>query len=123
MNENVILLFSYIPGPVTFLIVGLLLWKLPSPYGNAIGYKTKLAYSSKEAWDYAQVTFGRLCTLSSAPVLAISVGTGAFQVIRNTDGMLRTILCTSVLTLQLVPVFACIFITESRLKKYFSNKK
>lgn len=87
MNENVILLFCYIPGPATFLIVGLLLWKLPSPYGDAIGYKTKLSYSSKEAWDYAQVTFGRLCTLSSAPILALSVGVGAFQVIRNTDDM------------------------------------
>ncbi len=123
MNENVILLFCYIPGPVTFLIVGLLLWKLPSPYGDAIGYKTKLSYSSKEAWDYAQVTFGRLCTLSSVPVLAISVGMGAFQVIRNTDDLLNTILSGSVWILQLVPVFACIFITESRLKKYFGIKK
>ncbi len=121
MNENVILLFCYIPGPVTFLIVGLLLWKLPSPYGDAIGYKTKLSYSSKEAWDYAQVTFGRLCTLSSAPVLAISVGTGAFQVIRNTDDLLNTFLSGAVWILQIVPVFVCIFITESRLKKIFQQ--
>ena len=122
MNDNVIMLICYLPSPVIFIIVGLLMWKFPSTYGDAIGYKTKLAYSSKEAWDYAQVFFGKLCTLVNVPVLAVSAGVGVYQVVRNVDEQLGLILCLTLTTLQLVPVSVCIFITEARLKRYFGGK-
>lgn len=121
MNENVIMLICYIPTPIIFLIAGLLMWRFPSPYGDAIGYKTKLAYSSREAWDYAQVTFGKLCALINAALLTVSLGVGVFQVVKNVDETLGIIICLSVVTIQLVPVFVCIFITEAKLKKYFGR--
>ena len=122
MNDNVIMMVCYLPEPVIFIIVGLLLWRFPAPYGDAIGYKTKLSYSSKEAWDYAQVTFGKLCTLMNIPALALSVGVGIYQVIRNTSEDVSLIICLILTTLQLVPLFVCIFITEARLKKYYGSK-
>ena len=47
MNDNVVMLICYLPAPIIFIVVGLLLWRFPAPYGDAIGYKTKLSYSSK----------------------------------------------------------------------------
>ena len=123
MNENVIMPICYLPAPVIFLIVGLLMWRFPAPYGDAIGYKTKLAYSSKEAWDYAQVFFGKLCTLVNIPVLALSVGVGVYQVVKDIGEDAGLIICLVLTTLQLIPVFVCIFITEARLKKYFGGNK
>lgn len=122
MNENVIILICYIPGPVIGILIGLLLWKLPAPYGDLIGYKTKLSTSSKEAWDYAQVTFGKLCTLIHLPVLILSILTGVFQVARNIGEETSAVICVVVLTLQLAPIIVSIFITEARLKKYFGGQ-
>lgn len=122
MNDNVVMLICYLPAPVIFIIVGLILWRFPAPYGDAIGYKTKLSYSSKEAWDYAQVFFGKLCTLVNIPVIALSVGVGVFQIVKNVSEDVGLVLCLILTTLQTVPLFVCIFITESRLKKYFGRK-
>lgn len=122
MNENVIMLICYLPAPIIFIVVGLLLWRFPPQYGDAIGYKTKLAYSSNEAWDFAQVFFGKLCTLVNIPVLAVSAGVGVIQVVKNVGEEVGLIICLVLTTLQLVPLFVCIFITEARLKKNFGGQ-
>lgn len=122
MNDNVIMLFCYLPAPIIFIIVGVLLWRFPAPYGDLIGYKTKLSYSSKEAWDYAQVSFGKLCTLVNIPMLALSAGVGVFQIIKNVGEDAALVICLVLTTLQVVPLLVCIFITESRLKRYFGGK-
>ena len=122
MNDNVIMLICYLPEPFTLLFVGLMLWKFPAPYGDMIGYKTKLSRSSKDAWDFAQVYFGKLCTLVHIPVLALSAAVGAYQVVVDADETTGLIICLALTTLQLVPLFSCIFITELRLKKYFGGK-
>lgn len=123
MNDNVLLLISYLIAPVIFLVVGLVQWRFPPSFGSSIGYKTKLSYSSKEAWDFAQVYFGRLCTLMSIPVLAISAAVGVLQVVKNVDENTGLIICLTLTTLQLVPLFVCIFKTEAKLKKYFGGDK
>ncbi len=122
MNENVILLICYIPGPVIGILIGLMLWKLPAAYGGAFGYRTKLANSSKAAWDYAQVTFGKLCTIIHVPVLILSIIAGVFQVAKNIGEETGAVICCVVLSLQLAPIFVSIFITEARLKKNFSGQ-
>ena len=123
MNDNVLMLICYLPAPITFIVAGLLLWRFPAPYGDAIGYKTKLSYSSKEAWDFAQVYFGRLCTLVNIPVLVLTVVVGVFQVVKNVDENTGLVICLTLTTLQLVPLFVCIFKTEAKLKKYFGGGK
>lgn len=123
MNENVIMLICYLIAPVIFIIVGLLLWRFPPQYGEAFGYKTKLAYSSNEAWNYAQVFFGRICTLANIPVLAITVGVGVYQIVKNVDETQGLIICLILTTFQAIPLFVCIFLTEARLRKYFGESK
>ena len=123
MNDNVLMLICYLPAPITFIVAGLLLWRFPAPYGDAIGYKTKLSYSSKEAWDFAQVYFGRLCMLVNIPVLVLTVVVGVFQVVKNVDENTGLVICLTLTTLQLVPLFVCIFKTEAKLKKYFGGDK
>lgn len=119
MNENVIYLICYIPTPLALLIAGLLMWRTPTPYGSSIGYKTKRSYASAEAWDFAQVYWGRLMTFTSIPVLALSVIVGTIQIIKNFDENSAFISCMILVTLQIVPLFISIGITESALKRNF----
>ena len=122
MNDNVIMMLCYLPAPITFIIVGLMLWRFPPSYGDMFGYKTKLSYSSHEAWDFAQVFFGKLCTMAHIPVLALTLAAGVVQIVKNVDEDTAFVVFLVITFLQLIPLFTCIFITESRLKKYFGGK-
>lgn len=119
MNDNVIFLISYVPTPLILLVAGLIIWRFPAPYGSAVGYKTKRSYASAEAWDFAQVYWGRLMTIISAPTLALSVGAGVVQIIKNVDENAGLAICMGVVTSQIVPIFVSIAITENALKKNF----
>ena len=119
MNDNVIFLMCYIPTPLILLVAGLVFWRFPAPYGSAVGYKTKRSYASAEAWDFAQVYWGRLMTIISVPTLALSVCAGVVQIIKNADENTGLAICMGVVTLQIVPIFVSIAITENALKKNF----
>lgn len=119
MNDNVLFLMCYIPTPLILLVAGLVIWRFPAPYGSAVGYKTKRSYASAEAWDFAQVYWGRLMTIISVPTLALSVGAGVVQIIKNVDENAGLAICMGVVTLQIVPIFVSIAITENALKKNF----
>lgn len=121
MNDNIVYLICYIPTPLIFLIAGLLIWRAPTPYGSSIGYRTKRSNSSAEAWDFAQVYWGRFTTFSNIPVLAVSVITGALQIIKDFDENAAFITCMIVVTLQIAPLFISIGITEAELKRNFGK--
>ena len=119
MNDNVVFLLSYIPTPLIFMAAGLMILRFPPGYGESVGYRTKLSRSSEQAWDFAQVFWGRLAVFSSIPVFVISMAAGIVQLLMNADENTGLIICYAVVTLQLVPIFVSIGVTESTLKKNF----
>lgn len=121
MNDNVMYLICYIPTPLMLIIAGLLIWRMPAPYGSSVGYKTKRSYASAEAWDFAQVFWGRLMTFTGIPVLALLVIIGAIQIIKDLDENTAFIVCMVVVALQIVPIFISMGITESALKRNFGK--
>ena len=60
MNDGVVYLLSYLILPVLLIVVGLVMWRFPPGYGGSVGYRTKRSRSSRQAWDFAQVYWGRL---------------------------------------------------------------
>ena len=82
MNDGVVYLLSYLILPVLLIVVGLVMWRFPPGYGGSVGYRTKRSRSSRQAWDFAQVYWGRLILVMSIPMLAVSVGAGVFQIVK-----------------------------------------
>lgn len=112
-------LISYVPTPLILLVVGIVMWRFPPKYGENIGYKTELSRSSQQAWDFAQVYWGRLMTFISVPLLVLSLVSGVVQVVMKVSEEDGLIWFMVIMTAQLVPIFVSIAVTESRLKKYF----
>lgn len=122
MNENVLYLASYILTPLILLIAGLLIWRKPPAYFGGFGYNTKLSQSSPEAWDFAQVYFGRLMTIMSVPFLALSLAVGVIQTVMNVDSDVGFIIFCIVEAVQLLPLIVSIIVTQAALKKRFTVK-
>lgn len=119
MNEGVIFLLSYLVTPIVLIVAGIINWRFPAEYGGNIGYKTKRSRSSREAWDFAQVYWGRLIFAMSVPVLAVSVGAGVFQIVKELSDDTGLLVFCAVMAIQLVPVFVSIGVTEAALKENF----
>ena len=116
MNDGVVYLLSYLILPVLLIVVGLVMWRFPPGYGGSVGYRTK---RSRQAWDFAQVYWGRLILVMSIPMLAVSVGAGVFQIVKSLSEEAGLLVFCVIMTLQLVPLFVSIGVTESALKRRF----
>ncbi len=121
MSDNIVYLLSYIPTPLIFLIAGLMVWRFPPRYGETYGYRTKLSQISEQAWDFAQVFWGRMAVLTSIPVFLLSMAAGILQITLNADENTGLIMCCAIVSLQLVPIFVSIGVTESALKRNFGK--
>ena len=119
MNDGVVYLLSYIILPVLLIVVGLVMWRFPPGYGGSVGYRTKRSRSSRQAWDFAQVYWGRLILMMSIPMLAVSMGAGVFQIVKSLSEEAGLLVFCVIMTLQLVPLFVSIGVTESALKRRF----
>ena len=115
MNDGVVYLLSYLILPVLLIVVGLFMWR----FGGSVGYRTKRSRSSRQAWDFAQVYWGRLILVMSIPMLAVSVGAGVFQIVKPLSEEAGLLVFCVIMTLQLVPLFVSIGVTESALKRRF----
>ncbi|MGN1111248.1 MAG: hypothetical protein ACI4QY_06300 [Oscillospiraceae bacterium] len=119
MSDNVIFLITAIPVPIIMLIVGITIWKNP-PSPGSVGYKSKYARSSPEAWFFAQITWGKLSVFHNIPTLIgtiIAEVTGILLRLDENQGLMLYIVVT---TAQVVVIFTDIFITEHRLKKNYN---
>lgn len=55
----------------------------------------------------------------SIPMLAVSVGAGVFQIVKSLSEEAGLLVFCVIMTLQLVPLFVSIGVTESALKRRF----
>lgn len=119
MNDNIIFLICAAPVPLVMLIIGIVMWKNP-PSPGSIGYKTTRAYSSDEAWYFAQTTWGRLSFVHNIFSLVGTLAACIAGILLNLSEEHGLILYIGVTVVQLVVIFADIYITENRLRKYFN---
>lgn len=119
MSDGIAYLLSYITAPLTLIIVGLVTWRFPPKYGENIGYKTRRSRSCEQAWNLAQVYWGRLTLMMNIPVLIVSIGAGVLQNVKDLSEEAGFAIFCVVMAVQIIPIFVSIAITESVLKKHF----
>lgn len=117
---NVMYLVVAIPVPLVMIIVGALLWKNP-PEPGQIGYKSKYAHSSNKAWFFAQVTWGKLSVIHNIASLIGTIAAETAGILMKLDEDKGLILYVAVTTVQCVVIFADIFLTERKLRRFFNS--
>ena len=106
--------------PLILMIAGRMMWKhCPKKINDIYGYRTRRSKRNMETWKFAHDYCGRLWWKLGWILLIIS-SVAHFPFIHSdedTIGILGAILCV----VQLLILFATIFMTESALKKEFPD--
>lgn len=121
MGELVILLVAGLLLPITFLILGLVVWKTHPPFNDIFGYRTKWSTKNERLWDMGQELFGRYLTISYTVILIISVITGVIPMITHMDKFMASIMNMALNFVQFTAFFAVVGVTDGKLKRAFKN--
>ena len=106
--------------PLILMIAGRMMWKhCPKKINDIYGYRTRRSKRNMETWKFAHDYCGRLWWKLGSILLIISavVHFPFVHSDEDTIGILGAILCV----VQLLILFATIFMTESALKKEFPD--
>lgn len=106
--------------PLILMIAGRMMWKhCPKKINDIYGYRTRRSKRNMETWKFAHDYCGRLWWKWGSILLIISavVHFPFVHSDEDTIGILGAILCV----VQLLILFATIFMTESALKKEFPD--
>lgn len=121
MGESIIIAVCNMFLPLTMLGLGLMVWKTHPPFGDVFGYRTTQSLKSPEAWNMAQAFFGRSCTLTYAVLSLLTLIAGLVPIFFKVDEMATAWIVTVANTVDFAALFAVIFITERKVKKYFNE--
>lgn len=116
--NNVVNLLIEMLTPMLMLILGV--WfKFSPPEFGSVGYHTQMTLNNKNAWDMAQVLFGRNMLILSPPTLVLSIAAGTAGILLKLSGDVGTLCMVGVVIVQSVVFIAGIIKTEHTLNKYF----
>lgn len=90
----------------------------PKEINMLFGYRTSMSMKNKETWQFAHNYSGKLW-YNSGKILLLSVLAMFFVIGKDQDTIATFALI--ILTLQMIPLIASIFLTESALKKNFDK--
>ena len=99
-----------------FLLGGILMYNTAKkPINYLIGYRTKRAMSSQEAWEYANKACGKAWALIGAAGLVLMLIALLIAAPRVSDGTAKLIMGT-LLTAEIAATIAAVVMTEKKLK-------
>ena len=101
--------------PLRVLLLGAMMRQARIAQNQWIGYRTRRAMQSEEAWAFAQKTAGRLWMAAGAAMLGVSALLCIVLYRRMEAAVIYMILAQAVLTLGTVPL------TERALKRKFGD--
>ena len=105
--------------PALMIIMGIICkGGKPAKINNMVGYRTKRSMINQDTWDYAQKLMGKLWLIIGlvAAVLAVII---MLTLGRGESAMVVGIV---MIVVELVAMFASIYVIESDLKKTFDEK-
>ena len=111
-------LITTLPMLFIFLMIGLAMGFKEVPMGGMMGYRTNTTRNSKELWDYANKTCGRLFIL--AVIISLIINIGIFIFTKNIIGLTngeQAMLSMSNLFVIVIFIAIAIFITERGIRK------
>ena len=103
------------------LLVSLTLWKNPPKMNESIGYRTKRSQLSEEAWNFAQVYWGKISTITFAVFTGATVVVGLIGILRNFGDGLGFTVCMIQAAVLVILLFVNIGIVENKLKLLFDE--
>lgn len=121
MNYNVLFLLAELPTPIIIMAVSALMWKNPPKQTENFGYRTKRSQKSESAWNYAQITFGRICTICFVVFTALTVALQIVAISVNFGNDTAFGIFLAHTAALVILLFAVIAAVESKLKKHFDE--
>lgn len=121
MNMNIFFMIGELPTPLIIMALGFTMWKKPPKFGEQVGYRTKLSQRSEQAWNYAQVVYGKLSAIVFAVISGATLLLNIYALIRNFDDITGMIALLIQCAVVIGALFVLIGIVEHRLKMYFGG--
>ncbi len=121
MGELVIRLVCGLLLPITFFVLGLVIWKTHPPMGDMFGYRTTWSQKNERLWNMGQELFGRYCTITYAVILGISVIMGVIPMIIHIDKLMISVMNSALYLVQFAAFFAVIGVTDGKLRREFNE--
>lgn len=121
MNYNILYLLGELPTPVIIMIVAISMWRCPPKWNENFGYRTRRSQLSEEAWDAAQILYGKYGTILFAVTSAATVIAGTILVIIDPDEDTSFVLFLVITAVQVGVLIAVIAAVEHKLKLLFDE--
>lgn len=121
MNYNILYLLGELPTPVIIMIVAISVWRHPPKWNENFGYRTRRSQLSEEAWDAAQILYGKYATILFAITTAATVAAGIVIIIINPDEDASMALFLVITAVQVGVLMAVIAMVEHKLKILFDE--
>lgn len=121
MNYNILYLIGEIPMPVIIMAVAISMWRCPPKFSENFGYRTRRSQLSEEAWNAAQILYGKYATIMFAVTSAATIIAGIIIVIINPDEDASMALFLVITAVQVGVLMAVIAMVEHKLKILFDE--
>lgn len=121
MNYNILYLIGEIPTPVIIMIVAISVWRCPPKRSENFGYRTRRSQLSEEAWNAAQILYGKYASIMFAITSAATVIAGIIIVIINPDEDTSLALFLVITAVQVGVLMVVIAMVEHDLKTLFDE--
>lgn len=121
MNMNILYMIGELPTPLIIMAIGFTMWKKPPKFGEQFGYRTKLSQRSEQAWNYAQIIYGKLSAIVFAVISGATLLLNIYALIRKFDDITGIIAFLIQCAVVMGAIFVIIGIVEHRLKTAFGK--
>lgn len=106
--------------PLTMIGFGLYFQKkAPQEINILFGYRTEMSMKNKETWEFAHYTIGNIWYRTGLVMIIIVIF--IMLCLFQKDINMISIAGTIMMMIQLIPLIASIFLTETALKKHFDK--
>lgn len=121
MNYNVLFLFAELPVPIIYMAVAASICRNPPKWRENFGYRTKRALKSESAWNYAQITYGKISTICFSVFAALTLILDITAIAANFDDITAFAVFIAHTVLLVILLFVTVMIVENKLKKSFDK--
>lgn len=122
MSGNMTLFLCELLPSVTVILYGVFLQKRPPKFNSVLlGYSTRRAMASEEAWYTAQRIFGKYAVITFSVKFALSFAAGMIAVLKNFGKSEALTLFYVLCTVDVIVAIAATVATERRLHRLFNK--
>lgn len=119
--NNVMFLIGELPTPIIIMAFAISMRNNPPRFGENTGYNTKRSRKSTEAWDFAQIAYGRYATIAFAVMSAVTLVVGLTAIFLNLGETAGFVTFMAVTAAQVAVLVAVIIVIERQLKQNFDE--